>query len=328
MALITNAARHLGLAPFLGLSLALLLALPWELACRPKDPPICAADVASDRAEEADTRELEVEVWYDVLLRGVTRRPLAVPEEATGCQHVPVAIRLSEELAAVDPRAAATKLPRHALGEADITFGDATLASDQLVWARIDAFDDGTAIGVIALARWHEKGLEIRGIGTLRAPATRVSLRLEEFGDEGSEEGIREVLVVTGEACRPGQVGACQREVYLMPLVDQHFVQAGLIEAGAPAGPARVVLRAVDEAELSDGWLRRAEVLRTVKYGGTSLVVSEHIEQSDCPPDADASECRLAETSDRVRALVWDERNSVFVADEPSAWAGAQGGEL
>ncbi len=316
MALIQNVAWHLVLTLSLG------------LACRPKDPPICAADVASDRADEAETRALEVEVWYDVLLRGVTRRPLAVPEEARECANVPIAIRLREELAAVDPRASAAKLPRHALGEADINFGDATLASDQLVWARIDDFDDGTAIGVIALARWHEKGLEIRGIGTLRAPSTRVTLRLEAFGEEESEEGMREVLVVTGEACRPEQVGACQREVYLMPLIGQHFVQAGLLEAGEPAGPARVVLRELDEAALSDGWLRRAEVLRTVKYGGLSLEVSEHIEQSNCPPNTDASECQLDETSDKVRALFWDEMRAVFVADEPSAWAGAQGGEL
>ena len=328
MALIMSAAWRAAFVPSMVPSTVLALGLSLGLGCRPKDPPICPYRVASERADEADTRMLEVDVWYDVLLRGISRRPLVVPEEVRECSNVPVAIRLAKDLAAADPRRRAAMLPRRALGDADITFGDATLASDQLVWARIDYFEDGTAIGPIALARWQEKGLEIRGIGTLRAPFTRVSLRLEKFGDEESDEGLQEVLVVTGEACRAEQVGACQREVYLMPLVDQHFMQAGLLEAGKPAGPARVVLREVEEAELSDGWLRRAEVLRTVKYGGLSLEVSEHIEQSNCPPGAKASECGLEETSDKVRALFWDQAKGVFVADEPSAWAGVQGGEL
>lgn len=324
MALIRSAVWRAVFVPPMVVALGLSLGL----GCRPKDPPICPYRVASERADEAETRMLEVDVWYDVLLRGVSRRPLVVPVEARECANAPVEIRLAEELAVADPRTRAMKLPRRALGDADITFGDATLASDQLVWARIDYFDDGTAIGPIALARWQEKGLEIRGIGSLRAPFTRVTLRLEKFGDEESDEGMREVLVVTGEACKHEQVGACQREVYLMPLVGQQFVQAGLFEAGKPAGPARVVLREEEEAELSDGWLRRAEVLRTVKFGGLSLEVSEHVEQSNCPPGAEASECALDETSDKVRALLWDGANGVFVADEPSVWAGAQGGEL
>jgi len=309
--------------------LSLTLVAPLVVGCRPKDPPACPYQVAAERADEADTRMLEADVWYQTLLDGVSRQPLTIPDKPRECRHVLVGVKLGdEELAAVDPRAKASKLPRRPLGDADITFGDAARASDQLVWARIDYFDDGTAIGPVALARWDEKGLEIRGIGTLHAPATRPSIRLESFGDAESEEGIREVLVATGEACRGDEAGACQREVYLLPLIEQSFVQAGLYNVDEPEGPARVVLREVDQAERSQGWLRKAEVLRVVKYGGRSLQISEHIEQRNCPPEAAASECVLDETSDKVRTLSWDERRLMFISNERSAWAGAQGGEL
>jgi len=309
-------------------ALALLFCVPLVVGCRAKDPPICPRHVAHERADEADTRMLEVDVWYGLLINGVSRRPFAVPAEPVHCPGIPVEVTLPPEQAAADPRAQASKLPRRALGDADITFGDATLPTDQLLWARIDYFDDGTAIGPVALARWDEKGLEIRGIGTLHAPSTRPSLRLESFGDEDSEEGIREVLVATGEACRGGETSGCPREVYLMPLIGQRFIQAGLYSVTDPGGPARVVLREVDEAELSDGYVRRAEVVRSVKYGGPYLQVSERVEQSTCPPGADATKCEVDEASDKLRTLLWDEASLSFIANEHSVWDGAQGGEL
>lgn len=278
----------------------LLLALA---ACRPpaRDLPVCLALVSSDRASEADTRLLPPEVWFQVLVPGVTRPGLVVPDAPRECSGRPLAADVQ----------GAAPLPRRPLVESDLTFGEGP-EGQLLVWARVEHYADGTALGPIALAKWVERGLEIRGIGTLWAPARRTRLRIEPLGDAA------QVLVADGERCSGPDHSTCARELVLLPLVEQRFVQAGLSIDGAPAGPARVLAAERRETLQPDGWVRRAEVQRRLRVVGAAAEIQESIQVRDCDPNTSPEQCqeRLNVRDSRPLAL-----ESGRFATTRSAWS-------
>ncbi|MFY0539599.1 hypothetical protein [Nannocystis pusilla] len=146
---------------------ALLLAAG---ACKPKerDMPICPSMVAAERASEADTQTLPVDVWYSVLVRNFNRMAMEPPDEPRECSGRPIEVTWPDNLKE-DPRATARPLDKRRLGDGDVTF---TQGEDGalLVWARIQDLGNGDALGPVALVRWVERGLEVRGIGSVQAP--------------------------------------------------------------------------------------------------------------------------------------------------------------
>lgn len=293
-----------------------LLAATTLVACKPKvtDPPICHTSVGSDRADEADTRLLPTEAWFQLLVPKISRPQLLPPADPRECSGLAVALHWPDpEAAARDPRTRAQPLSRRPLTDADLTFDEGPDGSI-LVWARIEFYADGTARGPVALARWTQRGLEIRGVGTLWAPHRRAKLRLEALGDDD------QVLVASAELCpeSPDKSAArgCRREVYLLPLINQRFVQAGLLEDGAPTGPARISSFEQRDAPRRDGWVRRSQVRRSLRFKDGTISIAEAIQIRDCDPKAD-NMCEQHETVRDLRPLDWLGGN---FATRRSAW--------
>jgi hypothetical protein len=207
-----------------------------------------------------------------------TARPCSRPRIRYECSNRPVALEWpDEQSAAIDSRSAAKPLPPRPLTDADMTFGEGP-DGQVLVWARITHFDDGTALGPVALARWVERGVEIRGIGTLWAPQRRARLRIEPLGEDA------QLLVADGERCTSDDLKSCTHEIYLLPLVEQRFMQASLFVDDAAIGPARVVITERRATTLSDGWVRRSDVQRRLRLNGNTTVISEVIRIRLCDP--------------------------------------------
>lgn len=290
---------------------ALLAATPWMAGCKQKirDLPICPEMVAAGRASEADTQQLPIDVWFSVLIRNFNRTSMEAPEEPRECSGQRVEVSWPENLKE-DPRAAARKLDRRARGEGDITFTQ-TEDGDLLVWARIEDLGNGDAVGPVALVRWVERGLEVRGIGSVQAPAQRARLRLELLSDES------QVLVLESETCKEDQKGPCAREVQLMPLVEQRFVSAPLVEDGVDAGPARFILTDDFEEPLKDGWIRRYELQRRLDFETGVPVMHENIHTKDCDPKNPSTPCDERIAASEQRPLVF--KDGVFIAGK-SPW--------
>ncbi len=291
------------------LSLVTLLVL----GCRQSGSmPVCPATlVSSDRASETDTRMLPPALWLSLLVRGFDRTTQTVPEQPRECSGQRIAIEWPDnKSAAADSRAGAKVLARRPLTDADLTFGEGP-DGQLLVWARVEHFDDGTAMGPVALARWVERGVEIRGIGTLWAPQRRARLRIEPLGEDA------QLLVADGERCTSEELRSCTHEIYLLPLVEQRFVQASLVEEDGGIGPARVVTFERRDTPQPDGWIRRSEVQRRLRLNSDQTVISEAIRIRLCDPSARPELCQEEFTAQEDRPLAWQDGRFTTT---PSAW--------
>jgi len=283
------------------LTSALSLMVLTTASCRPPpDPPICAEYVEHDPAASADTRVLPFDVWYTILVPGTARRPaLELPESPRECSGRPVAVRLSGQQDSAPPYShTAAPIPRESITEKDITFSPAP-DGKLLIWARVEYYADQTAIGPVALVQLVERGVEIRGIGTLLAPHKRANLYLEPFADGDS------LLVASGDIC-PSEGDICRKETHFLPLVGQRFIQAGVIVDGEFEGPAKVAAHErVDVSDDVDGWIRREEVDRTLRVTETELSIAETVTILKCDARVTPPECSEYKTTQHSRVMTW-----------------------
>jgi len=288
-------------------------------ACKPKpgDLPVCLSDVGSSRADEADTRILPTRAWFQLLVPRISLPNLLPPDDPRECSGKQIAVTWPD-VPKTDKSApdAVEALPRREVTDADLTFGEGP-DNAILIWARIAFFADGTALGPVALVLWTSRGIEIRGIGTLRAPTRRARLRLEPLGSDA------QVLVADGELCPDGPTTAgkprCRREVYLLPLVEQRFLQAELlVEDGTSLGPARIFTFEEHDAPLRDGWIRHSEVRRSIRFKDAQVTIGEVIRIRDCDPKTNLEVCDEQEAIHGQHSLVW--RENQFVTTARSTW--------
>jgi hypothetical protein len=280
------------------------------IACKPKvrDLPVCPAMVAAEKANESETQQLPVDVWFSILVKGFNRTAMAAPEEPRECSNRLIAVTWPENLKE-DPRATARQMEPRARTDADITLAQ-TEDGAVLAWARIYELSNGDAVGPVAMVRWVEKGLEVRGIGTVQAPPGRAKLRLEALGEDA------QVLIIESETC-PEDKGPCTREVQLLPLVDQRFVGAPLVEDGVDVGPARFIMTDSFEEPLKDGWTRKYIMQRRLEVEAGSAIIEESIKTRDCDPKNPATPCDERIAAQEKRALVFEEGRFVV---GPSPW--------
>lgn len=282
------------------------------VACKPKtrtELPVCQGMVAADKANETDSQTLPLYVWYQILVKGFNRTAMEAPEEPRECSNRPIVVTWPESKKD-DPRASARRLESRARTDADLTLAQ-TEDGAVLAWARVYELSNGDAVGPVALIRWVEKGIEVRGIGTAQAPPGRAKLRLEPFGESS-------VLVIDSETCPQDQGGGpCVREVQLLPLVDQRFVSAPLVEDGVDTGPARFVMSDSFEEPLKDGWTRKYIMQRRLEVEDGAAIIEESIKTRDCDPKNPATPCDERIAASEKRGLVFEE--GVFVVG-PSPW--------
>ena len=279
----------------------LLTAGAVAIGCRPKERSlsICPEMVAAGKATESESRDLPIDVWFSVVLRGFDRTAMDPGDEPRECSGQPVAVTWPTAMSA-DPRAKARKVTREARTADDITFAQIN-DDDMLVWARTDLLENGDAIGPVALVHWVPRGIEIHGIGTVQAPAQRVRMRLEDVGED------LKVLVLESESCLPDDPNTCAREAQIVPLADQRFVSAPMIEDGEDRGPARFLLSDSREEPLKDGWIRHFALQRRLEFDGLSVAVQESIKTRDCDPAAPAAPCEEHVAASEKRTLLFKE---------------------
>jgi hypothetical protein len=215
-------------------------------------------------------------VWFALLVPGFDRHTGEPPDDLRDCSRRDIT-------GSADGRD--TPTPARPRTADDLTFGTADDGA-LLVWARLLDYPDGTALGPVVLARWVAQGLEIRGVGGLRAPARRARLHLESL------PGDLPLLIAEGEACPvdpacptcPSDQVACPREAVLLPLVDQRFLTADIIEGEHAPRPAVVRLDERHDLPRADGRTRRVEVRRRIDLRGRTPALHAAIRIRDCAP--------------------------------------------
>ncbi|TPV93335.1 MAG: hypothetical protein B7733_21050 [Myxococcales bacterium FL481] len=278
--------------------MALLSRLPLValvfLACKPKPQgpmPICVAEVAADQASEVQSQQLPPDVWFSIMLRGFNRTTMSYRDPARDCRGAELATStMAPGTCGTSPQPPSA-LPVRPLTEADLTvvpIADGKL----LVWVAARHYDSGEAAGPIAVAEWIETGIAIRAIGTLVAHHHKARLRLESMGDV-------QVLVVESDLCEdPDKPHKCDRIIELVPLANDQFRQAPLVDEGGQClGKARFRTAESQEAELDTGWQRRFEVSRTLRFEAGQAQIHEQVtirDRDPQEPDAPAKVFRQA----------------------------------
>jgi len=318
-------------------SLGLALCAP--VACKkPAEGPIplCAAEVEGGEAMETQSQNVPPEVWFGLILKNFNVKTGEPKRPASDCTNKPLEIQDEQVAACVQPDEPSPALPARPLdGEQDLE----VIGIDDgkaLVWVRTDYFEDGDALGPVAMAEFRSNGIAIRALGPLRANPNRVRMRLEPMGET-------RVLVVESMVCPPDDPAKCARVTRVLPMEGARFVERPLIdeESGACLGAATFPLSRVHEMTRDDGIVRRFELARTIDFEEGAVTVNEQVtikdidpEQPDAPPAVfrKAQISRplvLSEAGLKTTEPLWDrmlsEHGSVEVKAAPPAGDDAAG---
>ena len=304
--------RWFGLCAALGLAGAVVAS-----ACSSNRPPpaaplpvpmVCA--VAAPPAVAGAVPTLRADAWARLLIRGYT--PGVAQGNVRDCTDQPVAwreptVRCRESAEATAP------VPQRPLTEDDVVVQRLS-PSLRLVWIIVDRFDNGEAVGPVALAEFTGDRVGVRAIGTLRTFPRRARLRLEAIG-------ARRVLIGEGEVCTDeNNPLTCRRQARLMMLQGDRFVAEPLRTAsGRCLGPARFEFKKEYSVVVPEtGWERTFELQTSLQYRAEGVQVSEQVTVSDrdrARPQVPARIFRRA-AADRAIYVI----NNAFVASDPSLW--------
>jgi hypothetical protein len=232
------------------------------VACKkegPTDLPICLSEVAGDEAVEASSGQLPPEIWFQVLLKSYNRKTGIAPAPVKDCSGKLVEPALPPETAAciAGPNAGAP-LPERPLVPDDLVIVP-TDDGRSLVWVKAKHFDDGDALGPIAIAEWTKRGIAVRSIGAMRAHANRAKLRLEPMGSG-------KVLVIESDECAKDNPKQCERIMRLVPMIGDRFDERAVLLMRALYMP---FMRNHDRMQLMD--VRSAEF---TKYAANAMLAT------------------------------------------------------
>ena len=195
--------------------------------------PICLSEVAGNEAEEVATQDVPPDVWFSVILKDYNSRTNEVARPTHDCSNKPLEITDEEVALCVLPDNPSPALePRPLDEDEDLLLTPAGEAGQALVWIRTEYYEDGYAMGPIALAEWTRRGIAVRSLGPLRAHPNKIRMRLEPM-DAGR------VLVVESNVCEP-ETKKCRRVMRLLPMVGYRFEERPLVDAetGDCLGPS------------------------------------------------------------------------------------------
>jgi hypothetical protein len=318
------------LAPVLILGLAVGLSTS---GCRKRGDggamPLCLIEVAANSAAESEAQELPPDIWFSIMLQRFDRDQMLPAEDSRDCAGGDVInptlppLAEGEEPAEGDgpltvagceigPDPALGRLPIRPLTADDLIINDGP-DGKSLVWVKSAHYEDGTAVGPVAMIEWTKKGIAVRGLGSLRAYEKKARLRLEQSGET-------QVLVVESDRC-DAEGKLCQRMMKLLPLLQMRFASVPLkTEDGTTClGPAEFPLFETHTSILPDGWNRKFEINRSVTFSEDVPLVAEVVtirDQDPAQPDAPPQEFRDASTDRKLtyaaryfatRQSLWDE---------------------
>ncbi|MEM9461762.1 MAG: hypothetical protein AAGF11_46815 [Myxococcota bacterium] len=264
------------------------LALPTLGACKKTVDgpiPLCASEVEGGEAAETQSQNVPPEVWFTLILKNFNAKTGEPKRPATDCTNKPLEIedeQVAQCVLSDDPVPALP--PRPLDGEQDLEI----IGIDDgqaLVWVRTDYFEDGDALGPIAVAEFRSNGIAIRALGALRANPNRVRMRLEPMGEST-------VLVVESMVCPPDDPAKCARVMRVLPREGNRFVERPLLDDDDGClGPATFAMTRSTEVTRDDGIIRRFELARTFDFEEGAVTVNEQVtikdidpEQPDAPP--------------------------------------------
>ncbi|MEM7158113.1 MAG: hypothetical protein AAF799_35050 [Myxococcota bacterium] len=248
--------------------------------------PVCASEVEGGEAEETQSQNVPPEVWFALILKSFNAKTGEAARPLKDCTGKPLEIEDEVVASCITPENPSPVLDPRALdGEKDL---EITGLDDgkALVWARTDYFEDGDALGPIAIAEFRPNGIAIRAIGALRANPNRVRMRLEPMGETT-------VLVVDSMVCEPDDPKKCARVMRLVPMNGNRFTERPLIDDDTEAclGAATFPLSRESEMKRDGGIIRRFELVRSFDFEEGEVSVSEQLtikdidpEQPDAPP--------------------------------------------
>jgi hypothetical protein len=274
--------------------------LPVPMVCAVAAPPSVAGAVPTLRAD----------AWARLLIRGYT--PGMAQGNVRDCTDQPVAWR-EPTIRCRESAEASSPVPQRPLTEDDVVVQRLS-PSLRLVWIIVDRFDNGEAVGPVALAEFTGDRVGVRAIGTLRTFPRRPRLRLEAIG-------ARRVLIGEGEVCTDeNNPLTCRRQARLMMLQGDRFVAEPLRTAsGRCLGPARFEFKKEYSVVVPEtGWERTFELQTSLQYRAEGVQVSEQVTVSDhdrARPQVPARIFRRA-AADRAIYVI----NNAFVASDPSLW--------
>lgn len=240
--------------------------------------PLCVSQVAGDQAQEVAAGDIPPEIWFSIVLRGYDRASGELRRPVNNCMNRAVEPSFDETYRSCLDKGRTQELPARPLTEEDLVIAE-TSDGRQLIWVMTHHFENGEAMGPIALATWTERGVAINSMGTLRTFAERANLRLEPFGSA-------EVLVVESRVCDPDHPKKCERVVRMMPHLHRTFEDVPLVdETGQCLGPAAFRLSREKMVRTPDGVDRSFELTTTIDFDTGSVVVSEQMNIDDRDPD-------------------------------------------
>ena len=248
--------------------------------------PLCASEVEGSAAEETQSQNVPPQVWFSLILKNYNAKTGEPKRPATDCTNKPLEIQDEEIAKCVLPENPAPALPPRALdGEQDLEVVGID-DGQALVWVRTDYFEDGDALGPVAVAEFRKNGIAIRALGALRANPNRMRMRLEPMGETT-------VLVVESMVCPPDDPAKCARVMRVLPREGNRFVERPLLdeESDACLGPATFPMSRSYELTRDDGIIRRFEMARTFDFEEGNVTVNEQVtikdidpQQPDAPP--------------------------------------------
>jgi hypothetical protein len=286
-------------------SFALALASLGLLAAGCKKPvegpmALCASEVEGGEALETQSNDVPPDVWFALILKNYNVKTHEPARPTRDCTNKPLEIEDPQVSSCIQRPAAA--LPSRGL-DADKDLEIVALDEGQaLVWVRTDYFEDGDALGPIAIAEYRKNGLAIRALGALRANPNRVRMRLEPMGQST-------VLVVESMVCTdPNDASTCARVMRLVPRDGDRFVERPLFDEKSSAclGPATFPLTKVEEIKRDDGTIRRFELARKFSFEEGVVSVDEQVTIKDIDPAEPDAPPAIFRKAQKERALTLD----------------------
>lgn len=270
------------------------------VGCKPvqqTDLPLCKSEVVGSEAEEVVAGEIPADIWFLIVLRNYNRNTWEVTRPVQDCSGRPVEQPPPEAFrACLTDTSPQVPLPARPLTPDDLLVTP-TADGRQLVWVKTTHFDNGEAMGPIALAEMSVRGVVIRKLGTLRAQANKAALRLEKMGTQS-------VVVVEARACDPEDPRKCQRVLQILPVVGDTFEPRPLVsETGECLGPAVFELYREKDVPLKDGTIRNFRMATSVEFDEGTVSVTEQVNIEDRDPSQPDAPPKVFRTANVQRPL-------------------------
>ncbi len=273
-------------------------------------PALCSA-----RTQLHADAVISPKTWFALLLHGYDPERNEVPRTALDCVGTPIVLEAAGD-ACGDPIPAEPPPTTAKLSAADVVQSPAG-PNRYLVWVMTRRLPNGEALGPVALVDASEQALAVRALGTLRAPASNATLRLEKVGSVT-------LLVAESESCGGESSLVCKRMARLVPLRQSRFISEPLLHPdGSCAGPATLWLRREKTQKLKNGSERRSELVSNVLVANDSLVIEERMAVKDFEPKQPTGPVGVqsANVKRTIRVLA-----NKLVVDAPSLWSQLEGG--